>query len=127
MVNERAVFIGFKYQTKHVFDETLARQGGTYPFRKSKGNFKTFPWFGGPMIAKYSPLFPILNGIMIRLIEGDIVEQITRSYCYFYDDFIEDDLAPFNLQHMTIALGIIAFGLLVSTIAFGIELIMHKY
>ena len=74
-------------------------------------------------LAKYSELTYVLNPIVLRMVQGDIVNQFTRAHLWFWQPDPKDEkLYKIDLSHLLI--GIIGFGggIVIALVVFGFEL-----
>lgn len=93
----------------------------------SKENVNSFIASAGILMTKNSPLKELFDKVILRLLNGGIVDHITESYYWFWQpDSPEDTLKPIGFSHLTISVGILSFGLILGLASFVMEIIKFK-
>ena len=111
-----------KARFKHNID-----RHGRQPFRISKEPATQYESTAGVVIRKFSPLKDVLEPIINRLRQADIIDQFTRSYYYFWAPDAEDkELLPLGFNHLIIVLEISGVGFLISFCILLFEVMLYK-
>ncbi len=112
---------------EHQFKMELRRYLEVYgeqPFRLSKSPLRAYDSYCGITIKKYSTLKDFLEPTILNLRSGGIIDQMRRSYYYFWvPDPKEDILKPIDFDHIVYCVALLGLGLTLSTVAFIIEVV----
>ena len=119
--NGQVVITGGDFVERYQWPRIIKRYGEN-PFHISKGHMRAYPLAGGMVIGKNSALYDVLNPYIMKMREGDIIEQISRSFCWFWKpEPKEEKLFPLGLPHLWFGFYLYGIGIILGTLTLGME------
>ncbi len=122
MVEEGAVIMTADHHAIRVASNLARKRFGYDPFRISKFPARVYTsTMSGIPVKKYGGLMEVLEPVMWRLRQGDIIEHYLKSVYTWIPESNEIPPEPIDIRHFVLGLGVSLIGLFLALLAFLFE------